>query len=416
MNKFYCLATLAACFLFIGNAYASKPQNPYPRFVVISDMHFGRELAKEKVSRTLQTLLSKEPRADAIFVVGDITHRGQPEQYDDLLEVFSTHVPANIPVYFLLAKKHDHDSGPNAEKIFAEKIGQPLHQYIVLKDYPFITITQGPEGYDQTAKDFLSTHLAKAAKDFPGKPVFVFEHVGIKDTAYGTRSEDGWGGDLLTSILTAYPQVINFAGHSHYPIGDPRSIHQGQITSVNTGSLCNSEIEKGFTEGTNPPGNEDVTEGLIVTVKANGNVELERWDTFRNEEIKPRWLVKAPHDGSAFIYKNRTGGKSPVFSKNAQPTVSEITGDSCLVSFPQAKDDEVVHHYIVEAVPSDGTEPISVTVFSRFYLNSDTPKILSYRLAGLRNKTEYTVKVTAVDSYNNRSEAIWSRKFKMEHG
>ena len=32
---------------------------------------------------------------------------------------------------------------------------------------------------------------------------------------------------LLNRVLNEYPQAIVFAGHSHYPVGDPRSIHQG---------------------------------------------------------------------------------------------------------------------------------------------------------------------------------------------
>jgi hypothetical protein len=78
-------------------------------------------------------------------------------------------------------------------------------------------------------------------------------------------------------------------------------------------------------------------------------VKLERWDTYRDEEITPHWLLRAPHDGTTFAYKNRTGGTAPAFAGDAQPVaVGNITRSTCSVSFPQATDDEVVHHYKVE--------------------------------------------------------------------
>jgi predicted MPP superfamily phosphohydrolase len=418
MKKMY-FVSLFIVLLFAGNLHAAEISgnagDKYPRFAVISDTHFGHKAAKEKVSRTLQVLLSKKPLVDAIFVVGDLTDNGKPEQYDDLMETFAANVPQEVPVYFMIATSHDHSSGSEAENTYLAKTGQPLHQYVVLKDYPFITLSQGFRSangdYDEGGVDFLSTHLAQASKDHPKKPIFVFMHVGLLNTAYGTWVHEGWGTDQLRPFLTPYPQIILFAGHSHYPLGDPRSIHQEQITAINTGSSYYSEIEDGFTEGGHPPGHGDVTEGIIVNVKPNGDVVLERWDTFRDEEIKPHWLVKAPHDGSAFGYKNQTGGSAPRFAKKALPTVSDVTTESCLVTFPQAKDDEVVHHYIVEAVPADGAEPVSVTVFSRFYLNSATPETLSYQITGLRNGTTYVIKVTAVDSFKNQSTAIVSEKF-----
>jgi predicted phosphodiesterase len=399
------------------------PEEPdvegYPRFIVISDTHFGNTVGRgpmDKVPKALKNLTAKTPKADAVFVVGDITNNGNDRQYDQLLSVFgdAANVPEDMPVYFMMGN-HDNFSGAGAASLYMSKTGQPLHQYITIKDYPFITVSE--TGSDQNdfnvaAVKFLSDNLAKASVDFPGKPVFVFIHVPTVNTSYGScisgpLPDGGWSTDKFKSTLDRYPQAVVFSGHTHYPLGDPRSIHQDRFTAVNTASTTYSEVEAnvGLDVGTLPEKYDNITEGLIVTVMENGNVELERWDTYRNEEISPRWLIAAPHDGTHFAYANRTGGTPPAFNAGNEPTVGNITGVACSVSFPQAADDEVVHNYRVEIMEGERVAARQ-TIFSGFYLNSSMPDSLTVNIDGLSENTSYTAKVTAFDSYRQASQSI----------
>ena len=120
------IALTMACSLFAPKQPAeSNPQQPVyekgntsfstPRFAVISDIHFGNNKGEGpmvKVPKALKNLIAKQPRIDAIFVVGDISDYGQAHQYDMVLKVFNdtTIVPANLPVFFLMGN-HDHYSG-----------------------------------------------------------------------------------------------------------------------------------------------------------------------------------------------------------------------------------------------------------------------------------------------------------------
>ena len=97
-----------------------------------------------------------------------------------------------------------------------------------------------------TASDWAKEELKKAAEDDPTKPIFVQQHYHITNTVYGS---DLWGTDVFTSILNKYPQVIDFSGHSHYPINDPRSIWQGRFTALGCGTLAYFELE--FLQETN---------------------------------------------------------------------------------------------------------------------------------------------------------------------
>lgn len=62
--------------------------------------------------------------------------------------------------------------------------------------------------------------------------------------AHSHATEAG-GSVKFEPILSKYPQAVVFSGHSHFPLGDPRSIHQNIYTSVNDGSTTYSEVEPG---------------------------------------------------------------------------------------------------------------------------------------------------------------------------
>ena len=242
--------------------------------------------------------------------------------------------------------------------------------------------------------------------------MFVFIHVPTCNTTYGSVAsgalpDGGWCTDKFKSTLDKYPQAVVFSGHTHYPLGDPRSIYQDKFKAINTASTTYGEVEGNIrlTIGTLPEGYENITEGLIVSVETNGDVKIERWDTYRNEEIKPHWLLRAPHDGTRFTYKNRTGGAAPAFGDDEKPEVGNITANACRVTFPQASDDEVVHHYKVEILKG-ATVAKTHVIFSGFYLNSAMPAELTVNFTGLAANTSYTARVTAYDSYRNPSQPI----------
>jgi hypothetical protein len=347
-------------------------------------------------------------------VVGDLTDNGKVEQYEQFVSVFGDRslVPEGVALYFVLGNNHD-KTCEDGKDIFMEKTGQPLQHYVDIGGYPFVAFSEGGSGLNEfngNARQWLAETMADAAKKYPGKPIFAFSHVPPLNTCYGSLASEGWGTDLFLPVYNQYPQAIVFGGHSHYPIGDPRSIHQGIFTSVNDGSLYYSEVAPGeLSEGIHPPGNHEVLEGLIVNVMPDGTVEIERWDTFRDEEILPRWVVEAPHDGSRFTRKNRDGLPAPVFGPGALLT-GKPDGDAYEITIPQASDNDVVFKYYVDFL-ENGRTVHSSSIFSQFYLNSDMPEQLTRRISGLPCGKTLTVRVTAADSYDNRSEALTGETF-----
>jgi uncharacterized protein YjdB/predicted phosphodiesterase len=269
---------------------SSSSLNVLPRFVVISDTHFGKSNTDPLtvVSASLKNLLGHSPQSDAVFIVGDMTDHGFPSEYIEMFTVLNNKsvVPANVALYFSMGN-HDYFAEANYfSSLASEGDPYPLHQDIWMKGYHFILISlQGSNtnGYTQVASDFLLERLKAARAESPGKPVFVFMHSPPKGTVYG--SEDADGSPELTPVLVQFPEAIVFSGHSHATLGNNKSIHQDKFTAINEG--CN-------TSGRG--------EGVITEVQSNGNVAVYRWNSLADISFQPDWVIEAPHDGSRFKY------------------------------------------------------------------------------------------------------------------
>ena len=423
-------------------------------FAVISDTHVGNNYGgryAEKVSNTLKRLTGKG-KLDAIAVVGDLTDHGDTGQYTEFVQLFGNSENFVNPVDNFLFTMGNHDnynsSGQtnykNGLKKFNGNKAYPLDQYILIKGYPFILISvrggannddnpsNGTASYPSTVVNTLKRYLRQAAEDAPGKPIFVFTHVPPRWTCYSSWGEiegAAWAMKVLNPVLNQYPQVVVFGGHSHYPLGDPRSIHQGTnpnssrnnyYTAINTASITYSEINPGAVDaGIHPEGFKDVTEGMILMEQPNGDIEIRRYDTYRDLEIDPehRWVLKAPFDGSQFQYADirdaddnpnnvplRDGLPAPAFTKSAELKIDAYPGEA-KVTFPQATDNECVFRYRIRLL-QDGQEVKKAFLFSQFYLMTDMPKRLSYTFGGLNEGTKYTAEVIAYDSWDNQSTPL----------
>lgn len=451
---FYCLL---ACLLTAGSRAMAQEDEPLT-FGVISDIHFGNGAGEGplvKVPRALRNLTS-QGRLDVLAVVGDLANSGATEEYEQLVSVFKDEANFANPVGKLLFMMGNHDHfNSDGRAHYQQGLGAfsadggdyPFHTYTVVKGYPFITISMmsgdsndtssaaaGTAAYPADVVAQLEEWLARAASECPGKPIFVFTHVPPRWTVYGSWPEvetgGAWGMQVLNPVLNKYPQAVVFAGHSHYPLGDPRSIHQGVnpesprqnfYTVINTASTTYSEINPGAVDaGIHPAGYDNVTEGMVLTELPNGDIEIRRFDTTRDVEIgaADRWVLKAPFDGSMFQYGDkrdaddnpdgrplRDGGQAPTFAASAAVTVTP-TAHKAVVSFPQATDNEdVVFRYRVR-LSKDGLVVGEKFVFSQFYLNSDMPETLECTFTGLTAEEKYSVEVVALDAYDNLSSAL----------
>ena len=394
-------------------------ESGYPTFAAISDIHINRGGNWEtKINKTLPILANQNPKLDAIFITGDITHQGTQAEFDLTKQIITEQIPADIPVYYCMGNHDWWGSATEGGNMFVNTLGQPLNQYIKIKGYPFIMISMETKNesnaYGTKTRSFLSNALLTAAAEFPDKPIFVFMHIPNSNTVYGSfeiGGGDAWGTTNVQDILDNYPQVIAVSGHSHYFLADERSIHQDKFTSINDGSVSYAETEIGLEGGTRPKDGEKILEGCFISATENNDIVVKRWDFYNNKEIKQPWTIQAPHDGSKFIYKGRNGKSSPYFEASDNISVSTTGTNSCKIQFQAAKDDDVVQQYKIELLDENQQNTISVyKILSDFYLPT-SDNTFTWQIAGLEANLSYYVRVTAIDAFGNKSEPLISEKF-----
>ncbi len=286
-----------------SSSTSSLRAEPNLVFPVISDVHIKKSGTADmnKFAAALDQLNQLAPRQDAFLVVGDLTDYGLVEEYDRFMSLYNEKVNPQA-VSMMTMGNHDYWNGLStidAQKRFREKTGmEALYYHKVVNGYHFIVL--GTEdgtthGYfSEQQIHWLGEQLKLAQQDDPKKPIFVLLHQHITGTVYGS---DLWGTkiniELLYSTLKEYPQVITFSGHSHYPLDDPRSIHQKDFTSVGTSSVSYMEVEGGKIQGNLPPGYKELSQGLIVEVY-NHKVILKRRDFHNNDWTGKDWEVILP--------------------------------------------------------------------------------------------------------------------------
>ena len=388
----------------------------YPSFIVMSDIHFGHNDAKSRVTTSLSNLYEQNPDADLLIVNGDLTQNGNASQYEEMLSVMNdeTLVPSEVKRVFVMGN-HEWFTSENALDNY-EKTGCSLNGYFAVKGYPFIYIGlsgSGNEDYSDESMEFLANSLKDASVKYAGKPIFVFTHIPAYGTTHGSSSYDGgWGSHEIYDALKDYPQVIHFCGHTHYSLQEQRALWQGAFTSIDEGTNDYTEIQPGIDyEGIHPYRVDDVQEGVVVTVEDESNVNIRRFDSRRGEEILPAWDIAAPYDGTNMIYAENTDSIAPVF-QNTEVQAEEMEKGSRNIIFKQAKDEEnVVLYYNVRIYNEAGDSVSCKRICSRFYLGSEMPEQLNVSFSDLPLDQTFYAAVTAVDPFGNESEPIQSETF-----
>ncbi|HHP0974279.1 TPA: LamG-like jellyroll fold domain-containing protein [Bacillus anthracis] len=378
-------------------------------FPVVSDVHIKNSGTDDtfRWKRAIEQLNTLAPKQDAFVIVGDFTDTGSLQQYDRFMQVYNENKDA---VRMNSLGNHDYWNGlsvEGAQKRFLEKTGmESIYYHKVVKGYHFLVMS--PENgtthgyYSDKQINWLKEEMAKAQKDDPEKPIFVFLHQHIKETVYGSHEWGTQDSAKINAVLKEYPQAITFSGHSHYPLDDPRSIHQKDFTSVGTSSISYMEVEGGKVQGNIPPGASTLSQGLLVEVD-DEEVTINRRDFHTNSWTGEPWKIKLPAKKETFTHVEDRDKEKPSFSTDAKLSVSNVTENAATVTFPQALDNLLVHSYRVQARDKQtGEIKNKLLAFSEFY-RDPVPKDLTFTLAGLDGGKTYTLEVVAIDSFGNES-------------
>jgi 3',5'-cyclic AMP phosphodiesterase CpdA len=249
-----------------GNTYTIKafgtksnaPDSLKLQIAVISDVHIGGEREVSKLTQALKDYGKTTPNYNVLAVVGDLTNHGLDTQYDSFMKTLNNNIRPSAEKILAMGN-HEYFEGKNwpkpglTDKIlmdrFIKKTGMPGVYYDKwIKGYHFITLggeqsrISNPDNGDyavisEAQYSWLENTLPIGLD--PKKPIFVFLHQPLDDTVYGSHF---WGAGLkdmrLFNILSRYPQVILFSGHSHCILTNPKTVYQEGFTMVNTASTA----------------------------------------------------------------------------------------------------------------------------------------------------------------------------------
>ena len=199
---------------------------------------------------------------------------------------------------------------------------------------------------------------------------------------------------------------MDFSGHSHYPVNDPRSIWQGGYTALGCGSLSSLETELDGIPGNNPYDLAYQTaQFYIVEADANGNVHILPYDMiteqFFSNDYYLTGLAKRNYD---YTYrKMKIRDKKPVFAEDTEISTSLNENGETILSFAGASDNFVVESYKM-SVAENGIKPVFSDNFAGKYMYLFADDTYEVNLGTLESGKKYKVSIVAMNAYAETSK------------
>ncbi len=389
--------------------------NTVLRFIACSDLHFKADVATEPERFRRGMQLAYEYAAsqnyksiDAVYFVGDFSNSGSEEEMRIVKEYADACVAAETKQVYMLASHEFFSPDKQAGAVNRLKtiFGQSPDQHHIINGFHFISVsTENGCRIGDQKKEWIRTQLAEAAEQDHFKPIFFFQHPHLTDTVYGSIC---WGEDDIISILMDYPQIIDFSGHSHAPVNDPRSIYQKHFTCVGTGSLSYFELDEfDYIYGTIPPDKDQCAQFMIVEVKEDNSVVIKPFDILSGKFFNEGYSVEKPWDPDSFIYTDArwNTNTAPFFAVDAEMRV-ERRGELLMIDFPQAVcvPERPDSYKIVIKCEPDGYIVKQLCVSSSYYIYN-MPKSVHIEIPFERHGN-FSVSVTANSFWNTASAPL----------
>lgn len=430
-RTFFSFASLLFSFLLASVNIATNPLailnkpvaapddfTPVVRFAVCSDIHItGTDdtLRIERFTNLIETAYdiaesdSKYTKLDAVCVCGDFTDSGSVAQFEAFKKVLDENIREGTTALTVVGNHEFFDNREETFNRFNQYVLKETDNHFVINGFHFIGISYDQDttfGIDKMT--WLDKQLAEAKQDNPDYPIFVFQHPHPFGTVYGSVN---WGEINLNAVYVKYPQVVNFSGHSHYPMRDPRSVWQGSFTALGTGSLDYYELENELFAGQFPEGHEKAAEFYIVEADANGSTRVRGYDLNSATFIDGvDHFFKSPAKKSTFThtYAGRFfNSTAPAFENGAEVSLTVNEDGEAFVGFPAAKDKSgVVHDYKI-SVTCELKKVYSGNVVANYY-NIPEKDYYSVNVGSLdlESGKTYTVNVIAGNSFYQVSKPL----------
>ncbi|MBQ4108372.1 MAG: metallophosphoesterase [Clostridia bacterium] len=215
-------------------------------FFIISDIHIGRgdgTVSATNFKKMLEEAIALNPNGTAIFIVGDMADGGTEAQFAEMMSLHAEVMAANFKdaesyPLFLTLGNHDY---PAMSNVFLQYATLPDGTHpedtsydFWLNGYHYIFLGSDTSSglyanlSDETL-EWLDQKLGECRDS--SRPTFVFLHQPMYNTVSGSLPGEGWHGvsneDALRAVLSKYPEVMFFNGHTHWTMDSVGNIFEG---------------------------------------------------------------------------------------------------------------------------------------------------------------------------------------------
>ena len=390
------------------------------RCCVMSDVHFnGRtdSAEYERFGRAVDfTYRYAADQAyknfDALVVVGDMSNHGNNEE----LSLFKKAMDAAVkPGTQKVLCMGNHEFYGGNQEFWRSVFGVEPNARYEVNGFRFImlspekgTMKDGDYNY---VVDYLDKELADAYAQDQEKPIFVCQHYPVSPTVYGGRGWDDWGADDLFDTLQKYPTAVDFSGHTHYPINDPRCAWQGCFSAFGTGTLsylCHGH--EGYRFRKYFPDDYNHGQFYILEVRRDNSVTLKPYDLTTNSFFDVVYFVAKPGQMNEYVYTDArySTSEKPTWRDGTSVQV-EVEGPNLVkIEFKQAFCPDTVVGYRVDLQrrakgTSEWLDAGARHFWSLYYLR-DMPELAQGELDNLDADSEYRAKVTALNPFMRESD------------
>lgn len=381
--------------------------------------------------------------------------------------------------YNLLDNVTKCEAAPGCYKAATERNGKTYYFYSLETE----SYNNPSNMFYQEALDWLDEELKTVTTKNPNAYVYVVSHAPIAESGVygadiafeknadwatanagseGTATDGSPTSSDIDVVLSKYPQVVYFSGHTHMTNVLESTIMQDNYTAVTVSSLNNGDLystETTYLDGAaHPSGVDSSAYGLYVAVDKNGNQRIERVKltsdnmvtttvTYKSDYVvdtvsisesdvtiqtlEKAWDMACPsEDKSHLTTYTSARGVAPTFADGAAVNVGNLAfgankeSVSFDVTFDTATCVNAIHHYELQLVNQKGkvvdnswilgnwtNHTTGIVNESETHLNATKLKYsVSYTSEQLAGSTEITAKIYAVDEFGAKSEALTSVK------
>ncbi len=399
----------------VTNMLPETPKDfvPTVRLIVFTDTHNENENVADAIDTSYKLFDNDKTYkgVDGFFCLGDISSIGGDDDYTAYKETLDAHVRKETP-FITIHGNHEFKQKNDYYDIFKKTFNYEPNNVTDINGFSCIAFSgeRSLTEWTFTPKSlkWLDDKIDEAEAKADGKPVFVFQHPHPWGTVYGSTV---WGDPQINVVLNGHTNIVDFSGHSHFPLNDPRSINQASYTAVGVGAMARFELDNNYIVGQHPDGYEDAAQICVVEADNDGSVRIRGYDLLSDTYFCDYYIDNV-NDKKAYPYtfKNmKAHDKAPVFKEDTKASAHKNEEGEWVISFDEAQAAEgyIVHDYKVTIKDENGKKIFSKNFIDDYFVIDDDDTA-DFRIGSdtLESGKQYKVTIRAESAYHLYSEPV----------